>query len=136
MTKALLAIATGLTLLLGFAALRPLASSNATEELAVAAAATTEVAPVSVSEQITKGPVVSNVTQHSVSIGWITEDKAPTEVRYSSDGKRWHTAAKPANEHGHVVNIMRLAPNTGYQFLIMTAERRVNYTGAFHTKPL
>jgi len=134
MTKALLAIALGLTLVLGFAALKPASSSNAAVDATVTTAATETQLPAP--ERISKGPVVSNVTPRSASIGWITDVQAPTEVRYSSDGKHWHAAIKPGAEHGHVVNITRLAPNTGYQFMIMTLGHAVNYTGAFHTKPL
>jgi hypothetical protein len=133
MMKAILAIALGSTLVFAFAALRSQGRSNAAEDLALAADATET--PAAAPERISKGPVVSNVTPHSASIGWITEDEAPTEVRYSSDGKRWHTAVKPGAERGHVVNITRLAPNTGYQFMIMSAGHAASFTGAFHTKP-
>ena len=135
MSKAILGIALGLIVGLGFAALRPQSNiPTAAEELAVVSDAAE--APPATPEHISKGPVVSNLTPHSASIGWITDDEAPTEVRYSSDGKRWHTAVKPGAEHGHVVNITRLVPNTGYQFLIMTHGNTVSFTGAFHTRPL
>ena len=134
MTKALLAIALGLTLVLGFVALRTQSTTTAAEDVAVATAA--DETPVPAPQRISKGPVVSNVTPRSASIGWITDDQAPTEVRYSSDGKRWHSAVKPGAERGHVVNITRLAPNTGYQFMIMSVGHAVSFSGAFHTRPL
>ena len=145
--KGILAIAFALTLALGYLALH--AQNNQELEKSFAATNTADSDPATPApsasmpsesvtpnpEQVTKGPVVSNLTRSSASIAWITDGDAATEVRYSSDGKHWRTALKPGEEREHVVNITRLNPNTGYQFRIVTREHALSSVGAFHTNP-
>ena len=70
---------------------------------------------------ITQGPVLESVSDHSAVIAWSTNKDGSTVVNYGTDPRNLAQVAEApwgANGHTHRVELRNLQPNTTYYFVV------------------
>jgi hypothetical protein len=91
--------------------------------------------------EIVGGPRVLEVTHHSATISWETDEDSDSVVRYGQ-GARVYTleAAEPALWTEHAITLMELEPSTTYHFLVQSTDASGNSVASrdavFQTLPL
>jgi phosphodiesterase/alkaline phosphatase D-like protein len=76
---------------------------------------------------ITQGPVLESVSDHSAVIAWSTNKEGSTVVNYGTDPRNLSQVAEApwgANGHTHRVELRNLQPNTTYYFRVETGQTR------------
>jgi len=76
---------------------------------------------------ITQGPVLESVSDHSAVVAWSTNKEGSTVVNYGTDPRNLSQVAEApwgANGHTHRVELRNLQPNTTYYFRVETGQTR------------
>ena len=77
---------------------------------------------------ITQGPVLESVSDHSAVIAWSTNKDGSTVVNYGTDPRNLSQVAEApwgANGRTHRVELRNLQPNTTYYFRVETGQPEV-----------
>ena len=84
--------------------------------------------------EITRGPVVENVTGTRAKLAWTTNKTAATRVVYGTDEKNpAQHAYEPGGSTQHNIELTNLKPNTTYHYEIETRGGKDRYRGSFKT---
>jgi phosphodiesterase/alkaline phosphatase D-like protein len=86
---------------------------------------------------ITQGPVLESVSDHSAVIAWSTNKDGSTVVNYGADPRNLDQVAEApwgANGHTHRVELRNLRPNTTYYFRVETGQTRGGNGAAVETQ--
>jgi len=86
---------------------------------------------------ITQGPVLESVSDHSAVIAWSTNKDGSTVVNYGADPRNLDQVAEApwgANGCTHRVELRNLRPNTTYYFRVETGQTRGGNGAAVETQ--
>ena len=86
---------------------------------------------------ITQGPVLESVSDHSAVIAWSTNKDGSTVVNYGADPRNLDQVAEApwgANGRTHRVELRNLRPNTTYYFRVETGQTRGGNGAAVETQ--
>jgi phosphodiesterase/alkaline phosphatase D-like protein len=86
---------------------------------------------------ITQGPVLESVSDHSAVIAWSTNKDGSTVVNYGTDPRNLAQVAEApwgANGRTHRVELRNLQPNTTYYFRVETGQTRGGNGAAVETQ--
>ena len=86
---------------------------------------------------ITQGPVLESVSDHSAVVAWSTNKDGSTVLNYGTDPRNLAQVAEApwgANGHTHRVELRNLRPNTTYYFRVETGQTRGGNGAAVDTQ--
>ena len=86
---------------------------------------------------ITQGPVLESVSDHSAVVAWSTNKDGSTVLNYGTDPRNLAQVAEApwgANGHTHRVELRNLRPNTTYYFRVETGQTRTGNGAAVETQ--
>jgi len=86
--------------------------------------------------RIVEGPSISNVTEHSARIEWVTTSAGANHVVYRVAGsnQEWQSAYHQGGGTRHFLELNNLEPGRTYEWKILTRDGDVRKTGQFQTE--
>jgi Repeat of unknown function (DUF5648) len=86
--------------------------------------------------RIIEGPSITNVTEHSARIEWVTNAAGANHVRYRIAGsnQEWQSAYHQGGGNRHGLELNGLEPDRTYEWEILTRDGDVRKAGQFQTE--
>ena len=84
---------------------------------------------------ISRGPIVSNVTQTSITISWWTEKKSCTSIEYGETSSYQHVRQGSIQTSEHSISLDGLQPSTQYHYRVIAGDTTDDYSFSTSVRP-